>query len=88
MKMIIAIMNDEDSDGVTHALTNASYRVTTVASTGGFLRRGLSTLICAFEDEKLPEALNVIRGQFPPAKDDAQKRCSLFVLNVAEYHHF
>ena len=88
MKMIIAIINDEDSDAVTHALTNANYRVTTVASTGGFLRRGLSTLICALEDEKLPDALSVIRSQYPPVKEDTQKRCSLFVLNVAEYHHF
>lgn len=88
MKMIIAIVNDEDSEQVTHALTQSDFRVTTIASTGGFLRRGLSTLLCAFEDEQLTAALNVIRGCFQPVADEAQKRCKIFVLNVAETHHF
>ncbi|HPS42193.1 MAG TPA: cyclic-di-AMP receptor [Anaerolineaceae bacterium] len=88
MKMIIAIVNDEDTDNVTHSLTNASFRVTTIASTGGFLRRGLTTLLCALEDEKLTEALDTIRRCFPPAEDPAVTRCRLFVLNVAQYHHF
>jgi len=86
--MIIAIVNDEDSELVTHTLTQNGFRVTTIASTGGFLRRGLSTLLCAFEDEKLTDALNLLRGCFPPAADKAQKRCQIFVLNVAETHHF
>ncbi len=88
MKMIIAIVNDEDSELVTHALTHAEYRVTTIASTGGFLRRGLTTLLCVFEDEKLQSALAVMRSCFPPVTDEAQKRCKIFVLNVAETHPF
>lgn len=88
MKMIIAIVNDEESDLVTHALTNATFRVTTIASTGGFLRRGLTTLLCAVEDEKLQDALAVIRKCYPPAVEGAPTRCKIFVLNVAEYHHF
>lgn len=88
MKMIIAIVNDEDSEQVTHALTHNEFRVTTIASTGGFLRRGLTTLLCAFEDEQLTDALNVFRSCFPPVSDESQKRCKIFVLNVSETHHF
>jgi len=88
MKMIIAIVNDEDTDHVTHSLTNASFRVTTIASTGGFLRRGLTTLLCAMEDEKLSEALDTIRRCFPYPQDPSVTKCRLFVLNVAQYHHF
>lgn len=88
MKMIIAIVNDVESDQVSHALTNATYRVTTIASTGGFLRRGLTTLLCAVEDESLQDALSVIRNSYPPVAEDAPKRCKIFVLNVAEFHHF
>ena len=88
MKMIIAIVNDEDSEMVTHALTRAEYRVTTIASTGGFLRRGLTTLLCAFEDEKLPGALEVMQGCFPKVSKDSKKHCRVFVLNIAETHHF
>lgn len=88
MKMIIAIVNDEDSETVSHALTNASYRVTAIASTGGFLRRGLTTLLCAVEDEKLENAISVMKTCYPPVTDEKLKKCKLFVLNVAEYHHF
>lgn len=88
MKMIIAIVNDEDSEMVTHALTRTEFRVTTIASTGGFLRRGLTTLLCVFDDEKLSSALDVIRACFPKVSDEFQKRCRIFVLNVAETHHF
>ncbi len=88
MKMIIAIVNDVDSDHLLHALTNADFRVTTIASTGGFLRHGLTTLLCAVEDQKLEDALAVIRGYYPPIAEDAPKRCTIFVINVVEYHHF
>lgn len=88
MKMIIAIVNDEDSEMVTHALTQADYRITTIASTGGFLRRGVTTLLCVFDDEKLTNALEVIRECFPKAVEESQKRCRIFVLNVLETHHF
>lgn len=88
MKMIIAIVNDEDSELVTHALTQAEFRVTTIASTGGFLRRGLSTLLCAFEDEHLESALSVMRTCFPPRSEESPSRCKIFVLNIAETHHF
>ncbi len=88
MKMIIAIVNDEESETVTHALTDASFRVTTIASTGGFLRKGITTLLCALEDEKLTDALGVFRNCFPPHKETESTRCRLFVINVAEYHHF
>ncbi len=88
MKMIIAIVNDEDSEMVTHALTRADFRVTTIASTGGFLRRGQTTLLCVFEDEKLANALAVMRECFPRTEDESQKRCRIFVLNVLETHHF
>ncbi len=88
MKMIIAIVNDEDSETVSHALTNASYRVTTIASTGGFLRRGLTTLLCAVEDEHLEKAIAVMKTCYPTISDENSKRCKVFVLNISEYHHF
>lgn len=88
MKMIIAIVNDEDSEMVTHALTDAQFRVTAIASTGGFLRRGQTTLLCVFEDDKLAGALDVMRGVFPKVDDVSLKRCRIFVLNVVETHHF
>lgn len=88
MKMIITIIKDNDTDAVTSALTTANFKVTTIASTGGFLRSGLSTLLCGVEDEQLDMALKAIHSVFPPQPANAGTRCTLFVINVADYQHF
>ena len=44
MKLIIAILRDIDHDAVSQALTSAGFRVTLIASTGGFWRRGQSLM--------------------------------------------
>lgn len=88
MKMIIAIVKDIDAEKVTNDLTASNFRVTTIASTSGFLRRGLNTMLCGVEDDQVTKALEVIRGSFPPPENPDEKRCSIFVLNVGEYIHF
>ncbi len=88
MKMIIAIVGDDDSDRVTKTLTGADYRVTTIGSTGGFLRKGQSTMLIGVEDELLEKALNTLRSCFPAVPDKTEKRCTIFVLNVDQSHHF
>jgi len=88
MKLIIAIVKDVDTETVSSALTSAKFRVTTIASTGGFLRRGLNTLLCGLEDEQVQSALKVIRESYPPAENPEEKRCTMFVINVNEYIHF
>jgi uncharacterized protein YaaQ len=88
MKMIIAIVKDNDTDLVNKTFTSAGFKVTTIASTGGFLRSGFSTLLSGVEDDQLAKALEVLRGIFPGPKVKEEKRCTLFVLNVAEYYYF
>jgi len=88
MKMIIAIVRDRDTNPVSTALTSAEFRVTHIASTGGFLRRGNSTLFIGLEDEKVDLAMEIIRTNLEPADDPAQKRATLFVLNVNHFTHF
>lgn len=88
MKMIIAIVRDRDTNPVSTALTSAEFRVTHIASTGGFLRRGNSTLFIGVDDEKVDVALDVIRTNLEPADDPEQKRATVFVLNVNHFTHF
>lgn len=88
MKMIIAIVRDRDTNPVSTALTSAEFRVTHIASTGGFLRRGNSTLFIGVDDEKVDQALDVIRTNLEPADDPEQKRATIFVLNVNHFTHF
>ena len=86
--MIIAIVRDRDTNPVSTALTSAEFRVTHIASTGGFLRRGNSTLFVGVEDEKVESALEVIRKNLEPPDSPDQKRATIFVLNVNHFTHF
>ena len=60
MKLIIAIVQDEDSSRLINALMTDGFRVTKLATTGGFLRAGNTTLLVGVEDEKLPQAMEIV----------------------------
>lgn len=84
MKMIILIIKDSDSDDVTQALTADKYRVTRVASTGGFLRSGVVTLFIGVRDERAELVLELIRKTLPPLST-GEKRATLFVIPVEQF---
>lgn len=85
MKLIIAIIKDEDNDKVSRGLTKSDFRVTFIASTGGFLRSGRSTLLIGVEDEQVEEALEVIRNNSKKPEKSKEKRATIFVLNVDQF---
>jgi len=87
MKLIIAILRDIDHEPVSHALTNGGYRVTLIASTGGFLRRGSTTLLIGLEDEQIDDALQIVRENCNPPYEPGQKRGTIFVLPVDHSTH-
>ena len=61
MKLIIAMVQDEDSEAAVQALTERGYRVTRLATTGGFLRRGNTTLMIGVEDAQVDDVLTSLR---------------------------
>ena len=87
MKLIIAIIRDSDNETVSRALTSADFRVTCVASTGGFLRRGQSTLLIGLEDDQVDRALEIIRNSCAIPTEPNVKRATIFVLQVDKYTH-
>ena len=62
MKMIVAIVSAEDSHRVSKHLNSHGFSATRLATTGGFLSTGNTTFLIGVEEEKLEEALNVIRN--------------------------
>lgn len=60
MKLIIAIVQDDDASELIDVLTEAGFRVTKLATTGGFLKAGNTTLMIGVEVEKVDEVLGVI----------------------------
>jgi uncharacterized protein YaaQ len=85
MKLIMAILRDIDKEAVSNSLLAANFRVTQVSSTGGFLRRGSSTLMIGVDDDKLEEAMQIIRTHLDPAGSAESKKATLFVLNVDHF---
>ena len=60
MKLIIAIVQDEDAARLVSNLMNEGYSVTKLATTGGFLRAGNTTLLLGVDEEKFQGAMNII----------------------------
>ena len=60
MKLIIAIVQDEDASRLISSLMNEGYSATKLATTGGFLRSGNTTLLLGVDDNKFDGAMAVI----------------------------
>lgn len=60
MKLVIAIVNHDDANTVTHSLTKKGFSSTKLATTGGFLMAGNVTILIGVDDEKVQEVIDVI----------------------------
>ena len=60
MKLIITIVQDDDAGDLLDVLTDKGYRVTKLATTGGFLRAGNTTLMIGVEESQVDTVLSSI----------------------------
>ena len=60
MKLIIAIVNKEDSSKLISNLNKAGFMSTKLSTTGGFLSAGNVTLIIGTEEEKVDECIKIM----------------------------
>ncbi|MBQ3044422.1 MAG: cyclic-di-AMP receptor [Clostridia bacterium] len=60
MKLIIAIINNDDCPSVLSELNHKGYGATKLSTSGGFLRAGNSTLLIGTEDDKVDDVIAVI----------------------------
>ncbi|NMA54833.1 MAG: hypothetical protein GX952_02725 [Firmicutes bacterium] len=60
MKLIVAVVQDQDAPRLLEKLLAQGYRATRLASTGGFLRQGNTTLLVGANDGKVEEVLQLI----------------------------
>lgn len=61
MKLIIAIVNNDDSAVVSSALTSENFIVTKLSTTGGFLMVGNTTFLIGAEDSDIPRVKEIIK---------------------------
>jgi uncharacterized protein YaaQ len=62
LKLVIAIVHDEDAGLLVDKLNEDQFRVTKLASTGGFLKSGNTTLLIGVEKEKVDSVLESIKS--------------------------
>ena len=60
MKLVLAIVQDDDAIDLIEELTDKNYRVTKLATTGGFLKSGNTTLMIGVEEKEVKNLINVI----------------------------
>ena len=96
MKMILAIVAKEVSGSLTAELIKEGHPVTTLASTGGFLKAGNCTLMIVTEDENVEPIKSTIalmcpkqkkvaapaRGSKPGGEEVVVGGATLFVVDV------
>ncbi|MGR9047990.1 cyclic-di-AMP receptor [Halobacillus litoralis] len=61
MKMIIAVVQDKDSNRLTDALAENDFKTTKLSTTGGFLREGNTTFMIGCGDDEVDDALDIIK---------------------------
>lgn len=83
MKMIISVLRDTDADAVSQGLTSAKFRMTRVASTGGFFKKGTVTLLIGVDDTRVDAAIKVLHETTTPV--EGEKRCTIFVVPVERF---
>lgn len=77
MKLIIAIVQDEDAARLVSNLMNEGYSVTKLATTGGFLRAGNTTLLVGVDDDRFQAAMDVIEKVCKSRKQIAPSPASM-----------
>lgn len=90
MKLIIAIIEDEFSMKVVKALMAEKIRATKLASTGGFLKGGNTTLLVGVEDDRVDEITELIASQCSNRKvkngsEEVTVRANMFVMPIKGY---
>lgn len=60
MKLVLAVVGNDDQSSVLSALTAESFQVTKLATTGGFLKAGNTTFILGVEDNKVNRVIEII----------------------------
>ena len=60
MKLVVAIVQDEDVDALTDELVKTGHRFTKVSTTGSFLRTGNTSLLIGVEDNQVDNVMGIL----------------------------
>ncbi len=84
MKLILAVVRDVDTESILNTLLLKGYQVTRLASTGGFLRRGSTTLMIGVDEGTVSDVIKLLKNAVGEPDLD-QHRITLFVLDAINF---
>ena len=61
VKLVIAVVHNEDARGLIDALLARQHRATWLHSSGGFLKQSNATVLVGVEDSKVDEIVGIVR---------------------------
>ena len=77
MKLVLAIVSNDDSSNVSAALNKSNFSVTKLSTTGGFLKAGNTTMIIGCDDDKVDSVIEILGSE--------SKRRTELVPSTASY---
>ena len=85
MKMMLAIVQEDDIRALLDELVKNGLRATKISSTGGFLRTGNATVLIGVDDDQVDQAMSVIAKNSTPPPNPEAGRTTVFVLGNVRY---
>jgi uncharacterized protein YaaQ len=61
VKLVVAIVHNEDAGALVDALLDKEYRATRLHSSGGFLKQSNASIVLGVDDDRIDEVLSVVR---------------------------
>ncbi|WP_425538479.1 cyclic-di-AMP receptor [Microaceticoccus formicicus] len=88
MKLILAIISDELINEVSKELSDSEFNTTKLSSTGGFRKKGNTTIIIGAEKEKVAKCVEIIRSTILKSSkrnpDDDIADANIFVMPMID----
>ena len=86
MKLILAIVHDEDGNKTIYDLNKAGYSVTKIATTGGFMRSGNMTLLIGVEEDQVGSVIGILKDKCSTRKKITATPASLGMAGMISHY--
>lgn len=84
MKVVMCIAGQKIAPDLLTKLEQNNYRVTQLASEGGFLKRGNATYLIGVKDEEVSDVLSLVKESRSQSGDDSSAHRALAIVLDAE----
>lgn len=90
MKLIVVIMEDDLSHILSKELLENKVSSTKLSSTGGFLKKGNTTMLIGTDEEKEQSILDLIKNVCDEndVESDNESKANIFVMDLEDFKKF